>query len=798
VLATALVELGRNDDALHTLSGVAENSEADPSVRAAARARSVEIRARQGLSSELLEEIVGFIATEPDVVAYRVVAASLYEDLGQHDKALVEANAARELLDQHPTLDNQVSVANLLVDLDEPYDAAEIYARLAPHPVDSELGRRLLRAFLAADSRAALRARLDAMPPSEKADQFYLGIEAALLERVGKLSEAIDLLSAYLRKRPQAAGVRLNWIGLLERLDRTAELRAFLAENPGLPNATPIQQLQYAHVLKRNGLTAQAFRLGYETARRAKRDPSVHLAYVGLILSTQKFEPFDVELVEIDQGFVFEAENGERRTFVVESEELLDDLNSIPPDHPIAKAAIGKRVGDTLEISEGPYTKTAGHIVSVRHKYLLLNDDLMLYFNQRFPDHRGLFRVPVGLEGSKPDFSALMHALEDLDSRQGSVSNQYAENRLPLPVTAKMLGEHPIRAWGKLSGRRAGIIVCDGNSEEIEAAAQILHDSAGLMMEPITLNLIHELGVGDALVRIGLPLGVTGSTIESVEGLIEELAIHHDGMKSLGTREDQLILTEIPAEAMARYLEGLKGLVNWVREHCEEVPAIAETDLPKDARRLGGAIDRSLMDTVIAARARGWTLLSDDLHFRRIAKLLGVNGVWMQPTLDIALEKKALDDDAYDDAVIKLALMNHEFTRLKGRTLLRMARRAGWRHTVELERLFQKVGAPNVELRSAVIVVAQFFYGLLLSPTRPKPRRRMFAAALQAFEKHHGRVVPDIHDALAYAAERVFPMKTHAHSRRRREWKEHLDAWLARFRRTNSGRATNLPREPDS
>jgi hypothetical protein len=277
-----------------------------------------------------------------------------------------------------------------------------------------------------------------------------------------------------------------------------------------------------------------------------------------------------------------------------------------------------------------------------------------------------------------------MRALEDLDGRERSVSNQYAEHRLPLPVMAKMLGEHPIRAWGKLSGRRAGIIVCDGNSEEIQAAAQLLRASDGLMMEPITLNLVHELGVGDALVRIGLPLGVTRSTIESLEGLIEELVIHHDGMKSLGTRDDQLILTEIPAEAMSRYLQGLKELVTWAREHCQEVPAIADTDLPKDARQLGGAIDRSFMDTVIAARARGWTLLSDDLHFRRIAKLLGVDGVWMQPVLDLALEKHAFDDDAYHDAVIKLTLMNHEFTRLSGGTLLRMAKRAGWRHTAEL------------------------------------------------------------------------------------------------------------------
>jgi hypothetical protein len=74
----------------------------------------------------------------------------------------------------------------------------------------------------------------------------------------------------------------------------------------------------------------------------------------------------------------------------------------------------------------------------------------------------------------------------------------------------------------------------------------------------------------------------------------------------------------------------------------------------------------------------------------------------------------------------------------------------------------------------------------------------MLAVALESFEKHHVGLVPDIHDALTYAAERVFPTKSHAHSRRRREWKEHLDAWLARFRRTSAGRETKQWREPDS
>lgn len=274
--------------------------------------------------------------------------------------------------------ENQISVANLLFDLDEPSEAAMLYVQSAPYPIDSDIGRRFLRSLLEADMRAALRERLDLMPADEKTNEFYLWIEAALLERIGKLPEALDLLGAVLRSRPEAAGLRLSWLGLLERLGRTADLLSFLKENS---DGTPLQQLHYAHLLKRNGLTEEALHLGYQTARSVKRDPSVHLAYVGLIFSTHHFQPFSQTTVVPDQGFVFASRSEGRRTFIVEEGEPFGDMNILPPDHPIALAAMGKRVGDVFEIEEGPYTRIAGHIVEVRHKYLILNDDFIHNFN---------------------------------------------------------------------------------------------------------------------------------------------------------------------------------------------------------------------------------------------------------------------------------------------------------------------------------------------------------------------------------------------------------------------------------
>jgi hypothetical protein len=302
------------------------------------------------------------------------------------------------------------------------------------------------------------------------------------------------------------------------------------------------------------------------------------------------------------------------------------------------------------------------------------------------------------------------------------------------------------------------------------------------MLDPITLNLIHELNVKDAFAALSRPLGVTRSTIECVETLIEQLSMHRDGMKTIGKQDERYFVNEVPAEDMAVYLAELKGLVAWAQMHCEEVPAIAESDLSTEARRLGHALGRSFLDTINAARGRGWLLLSDDLYFRQLAKQLNVDGVWMQPVLEFAFESGALTEGVYHDAVIKLALMNHTFTSLNANNLLHATEQDGWRVTARIKKLLEIAAGPMVEMNSALRVLASYFHDLLDSRAPAKARRRIFAATLEAFEKNQIDAAQDIHRALDRLAEFAFEKKSHAHSRRRREWKTHIDAWLSRCR----------------
>ena len=65
----------------------------------------------------------------------------------------------------------------------------------------------------------------------------------------------------------------------------------------------------------------------------------------------------------------------------------------------------------------------------------MLNDNIMENFNHRFPNHTGMFKVPIrGIESASPDFSDFKRALDDQHSYAESMADHYGTKQLPLPV----------------------------------------------------------------------------------------------------------------------------------------------------------------------------------------------------------------------------------------------------------------------------------------------------------------------------------------------------------------------------
>ena len=159
--------------------------------------------------------------------------------------------------------------------------------------------------------------------------------------------------------------------------------------------------------------------------------------------------------------------------------------------------------------------------------------------------------------------------------------------------------------------------------------------------------------------------------------------------------------------------------------------------------------------------------------------------------LELALERGCLDQDGYQDAIIKLASLNHQFTSFNAGTLLRSAEKSDWQVTPELDKLLEIVAGPNIEQRSAMSVLAEFHYRLLSGAPR-KSRGRIFSASLRVFQKHHKEIAPKIHELLEYIAEHAFPRKTGFDVRRRVAWKEHIDAWLLRGKRRQKSSASRV------
>ena len=89
------------------------------------------------------------------MIIYRIVAAAILERLGEREGALAQANTARELLGQNASVPDQMMLADLLLDLGEPADAAEIVHPPCTGSSGQQNWSTVASALLAADGRAA-------------------------------------------------------------------------------------------------------------------------------------------------------------------------------------------------------------------------------------------------------------------------------------------------------------------------------------------------------------------------------------------------------------------------------------------------------------------------------------------------------------------------------------------------------------------------------------------------------------------------------------------------------------------
>ena len=717
-------------------------------------------------SRELARELAD---KNPHNVEVLCALSSIERRTGDASASATAVRAKDELTEESSFLDRFL-VAESLERLSRYDEAVDVLDGWVDSSRDTPALRLLVSALINSDRRQRANELIKSLPQSLADSPYFLRAAAAIHQNRGDLTAAEGALTQYLELCPDDLTVRLQWIDARLRRGGDEDVKNFLSGDVEALDGQPTDRMRLAHLLQHFGFAERALRLGYEVLLRHRDEPQVHLGYVGLLLRDDDVPGANLKPDEIAPDTVFVAENArsEKETYLIEpAPQLRQGEEAIPPDHLVAQKAVGLHVGESFTIDESKDPPETWKIVSIKHKWIAAVHQIMERFERRFPAVGGLERIVVETKGEKA-FKTVFARVKARHDGIKSVFDQYEKNTWPLLVVAHSLGSNTIETWQGLIQLGYKFKICLGNTEERNLAFQGIYNKKckGCVVDALTLHVIRLLDLDKPIIAVCGPIGITQSTLDVfLARLAEVLTYKGQLFMTLFYKDGQYFRDEMKAEQIDKHIQALEDDLNWIKKHCEILPAEGTQDLSSQSREIIRRVGRSFFDEILAAEGAGRLLLCEDHALRLLAAHeVGVHTSWLQPVLMVARNRGVMTLDAYSEAIISLIELGHEFISVDAQVLFAATKglKSGDRDRFQV--VAKTLGGPTAEMGSHLDVALAFLKRVWNGPVPPLERFAQTGALLECLTRERPSDFRGILDALGVLVNA-------------RAFREYLDSW---------------------
>ena len=328
----------------------------------------------------------------------------------------------------------------------------------------------------------------------------------------------------------------------------------------------------------------------------------------------------------------------------------------------------------------------------------------------------------ISMDGDRISEQWIQDFIASTQQRQDYFSNiksLYTSGKVPIGTVAKMIHCNLIETWGYLSSGSTPCIHAWSNfeHEKFENAVITLKKGGLVVIDPISLFTIHSLGIADDVVSNIGKLGIAQSTLNLLQGLIEQTkGWEAQGFSTFGAEDGYSVMQEVPPEVVNAERSKLEQILNWIRDNCFVLPCNKALEIDRNKREeLNQVFDSVMLDTMLIACEPGRILYSDDQWLRWYARVeFGVQGVWTQVVLNYCLLEKSVNETLYRRATLGLAQRGYSYTKIDAKTLLEAVKLSDWQVRPIYTAALTAIANPDTTFESALSVTVDFLYQLYL------------------------------------------------------------------------------------
>jgi cellulose synthase operon protein C len=692
--------------------------------------------------------IAGFAAAWPNVLHVAATAADMAHRHAPDRFDRLFADAMLLARDEAP-LSERMVLAGLAIQTERFDDAIEVLDGRVATDEPSEPLAWLALSFANAPTRPRTHEFFEALSDDVLATGRVARLAGAAEYNRGDLASAERHLRRAVRADPTDLRAHLMLQSTLQRDDRTAETTVMVRKlDEQSVNGSPLDKMCLAAALRQSGEADRALALGFDIAILNRNDEDVSAAYPHLLFMSDTPIPAlgSSDIDHNDHWIDLEGMGCADIAGLITATPIPEALN-FAPDHPVAKAIAGARVGDEVVLPPQLGVERRYRLRGVKHKWVWLSHQIIHDHGARFPGGTGFVEMTM----QEGDVGPVLDVVRRSEDHARMVMDMYQTTAVPLAMVASLHHRDVMGLAHRIAATGGSIKTCVGLHSERHRAERAVKRARGkgAILDTYTLVVAEGLKLLPALKAHFGGLVVARSTIDEITQW-RELQSVNVGRKTmqLSYEGDQAVRHVQSAEDNDQQLARLDALLGSIRSQCETRTPDGHPNV-LDGQLLDAAGLGDVLDPVRIADRDGLVLISDDMHFRQLAQLGGVGAhAWLQAAALVLKAEGEMSPSEYAILTARLGARRHDFVTVDSQTLLLLLGREGDDDELAFDLAARSIGGPKADLASHADVVLRFACEVWSSPIPSWRKGRAISRLLNNLVKGRGTQTVQIVDRL--------------------------------------------------
>lgn len=449
-------------------------------------------------------------------------------------------------------------------------------------------------------------------------------------------------------------------INIYIKQDRENDLFLLLKDiDPLVMQGNPLHQMSLAQMLSKIGRAEVAASFGYKVLSENLDNPKILMAYMGLFLGNESKYSIPTSSI-VKSGYWVQLLNQHKEIFeYLYDDELISHIKTTGLEHPLVSQSIGISINESFEQSRGFAPAITWTVNQIKHKYLHALHDVMNTFETRFPrEPFWRFTLP-----ESDDVSTILESIKALSEKEDAKLNSYINNRMPLELIGKFLGNaNSIEVAQRLLQKGFPIYTNMGTTQNLESSLELIKS------EKFTCLVFDTYTVWHAAVANLLPvlqknyeLNIPASVLSNIQKMIDEYSNADAERMSVGWQNGEFQRYESTAEDHQKMIEYIRIQKSKIETYCK-VKYVSWAEKPNEITErileIGGS---HFLDSAYLASKSNVILVSEDMFYREWASLVlgDIVSVWIDPVLKVLNSKNFMSNDELAEATVHFSAWKH-------------------------------------------------------------------------------------------------------------------------------------------